>query len=337
LNAKLAGNLAILGGGSWGTALAIALAPRFQSIRLWVYERDLVASITGTRENSVYLPGFHLPSNVSVSPDFGPVLEDAGIVLSVVPSHVVRGVFRAIVPHLRQDMLFVSATKGLENGTLDRMTDVIREVTAPAFVPRTVVLSGPTFAREVAAGKPTAMVAASTDEEASRLVRERFSGPALRVYSGSDPVGVEIGGAVKNVIAIGAGLCSGLDLGHNALAALITRGLAEITRLAMAMGARAATLSGLAGLGDLVLTCTGDLSRNRQVGLKLAEGISLGDILGSGPMIAEGVKTTAATVDLAARYSVEMPIAQQMHAMLNLGRSPRDAVRELMERSLKME
>ena len=329
--------LAIIGGGSWGTALAIVLAPRFESVGLWVYERDLAAQIQNDRENPVYLPGSRLPSNVTASADAEPVLQDAEFVISVVPSHVVRSVFGAILPYLRKDMLFVSATKGLENGTLYRMTDVIREATADAFIPRMVVLSGPTFAREVAVGKPTAAVAASTDEEASRLVRERFSGPGFRIYSGSDPLGVEIGGAVKNVVAIGAGLCVGLDLGHNALSALITRGLAEITRLAVRMGGKPATLSGLAGLGDLVLTCTGDLSRNRRVGLELAKGKGLREIVASGPMIAEGVKTTAATVELAARYSVEMPIAQQMHAMLNLGRSPREAVRELMERSLKME
>jgi glycerol-3-phosphate dehydrogenase (NAD(P)+) len=246
-------------------------------------------------------------------------------------------VFQNLLPYLRPDILIVSATKGLENGTLYRMTDVIREVTGDAFHPRVAVLSGPTFAREVAAGKPAAVVAASHDEETSREVRERFSGPTFRVYSGSDPVGVEIGGAVKNVVAIGAGLCDGLELGHNALAALITRGLAEITRLAVAMGGKPATLSGLAGLGDLVLTCTGELSRNRTVGMELAEGKGISEIVGSRRMVAEGVKTTAATVELASRYSVEMPIAQQMHAMLNLGRSPRDALRELMERSLKME
>ena len=329
--------LAIIGAGSWGTALAIVLAPRFESVRLWVYERDLCEQLQRDRENTVYLPGFRLPANVMASSDVQDVLEDAGIVLSVVPSHVVRPVFHTILPYLREEMLFVSATKGLENGTLDRMTGVIREAASPAFVPRVAVLSGPTFAREVAAGKPTAVVAASTDEETSRHVRESFSGPTFRVYSGTDPVGVEIGGAVKNVIAIGAGLCAGLELGHNALAALITRGLAEMTRLAVAMGAKPSTLSGLAGLGDLVLTCTGELSRNRTVGMELAQGKGLSEIVDSRRMVAEGVKTTAATVALAARFSVEMPIAQQMHAMLNLGRSPADAIRELMERSLKAE
>jgi glycerol-3-phosphate dehydrogenase (NAD(P)+) len=337
MNADKTNRLAIIGGGSWGTALAITLAPRFDSVRMWVYERELAEQMQRERENPVYLPGFQLPANVTAMEDVEGVLQDAGIVLSVVPSHVVRSVFQTILPYLQREMVIVSATKGLENGTLDRMTDVIREVTTEAQHPRLVVLSGPTFAREVAAGKPTAVVAASTDEDASRLVRERFSGPSLRVYSGTDPIGVEIGGAVKNVVAIGAGVCSGLNLGHNALAALITRGLAEITRLAIAMGGKPATLSGLAGLGDLVLTCTGELSRNRQVGLELAEGKRLGEIVGSRPMIAEGVKTTAATVALAERYAVEMPIAHQMHAMLNLGRSPAHAVRELMERSLKTE
>ena len=329
--------IAILGGGSWGTALAIVLAPRFDSVRLWMYERDLAGHVQRERENPVYLPGFKIPSNVSVCAEFEPVLEDAGKVLSVVPSHVVRSIFSAIRRYLKEEMLFVTATKGFESGTLYRMTDVIREVISDGFDPRMVVLSGPTFAREVASGRPTAVVAASTDEEASRFVREQFSGPTLRVYSSEDPVGVEVGGAVKNVVAIGAGVCSGLNLGHNALAALITRGLAEITRLAVAMGGKAATLAGLAGLGDLVLTCTGELSRNRRVGLELAEGKRIAEIVGSRPMIAEGVKTTAVTVELAARCQVEMPIAQQMHAMLNLGRSPADVVRELMERSLKTE
>jgi glycerol-3-phosphate dehydrogenase (NAD(P)+) len=317
--------------------LALVLAPRFASVGLWVFERDLAVHMDRTRENPVYLPDFRLPSNVLVSSDLEPVLREAEIVISVVPSHVVRAVLQAALPYLRPGMLFVSATKGLENGTLDRMTDVIREVVSPCFVPRVVVLSGPTFAREVAAGKPAAVVAASTDEEASRTVRETFSGPTLRVYSGTDPAGVEVGGAVKNVIAIGAGVCDGLQLGHNALAALITRGLAEITRLAIALGGKPSTLSGLAGLGDLVLTCTGELSRNRNVGLELAKGRTLPQILASQPMIPEGVKTCRATVELASRYSVEMPIAQQMHAMLNLGRPPAEAVRELMERSLKME
>jgi glycerol-3-phosphate dehydrogenase (NAD(P)+) len=234
-------------------------------------------------------------------------------------------------------MHLVSATKGLETGTLLRVSDVIRKVLEPHFAPRIAVISGPTFAREVARGDPTALVVASTDRELAETVQAAFAGPTFRLYTSSDPVGVEIGGAVKNVVAIGAGVCHGLGLGHNAVAALITRGLAEITRLAMAMGGQPKTLSGLAGLGDLVLTCTGDLSRNRHVGLELANGRKLPEIIDSMKMVAEGIKTTAATVDLARRHLVEMPIAQQMHAMLELGRPPKEAIRQLMERSLKGE
>ncbi len=234
-------------------------------------------------------------------------------------------------------MQLVSATKGLETGTLLRVSEVIRQVLEPHFAPRVAVLSGPTFAREVARGDPTALVVASTDHELAETVQTVFSGPTFRLYTSSDPVGVEIGGAVKNVVAIGAGVCHGLGLGQNAIAALITRGLAEISRLAMAMGGQPKTLAGLAGLGDLVLTCTGDLSRNRHVGLELAKGRKLEEIVESMKMVAEGIKTTSAAVDLARRHSVEMPIAQQMHAMLQLGRSPREAIRQLMERTLKEE
>jgi glycerol-3-phosphate dehydrogenase (NAD(P)+) len=216
-----------------------------------------------------------------------------------------------------------------------RVSEVIRDVLGSDFP--VAVLSGPTFAREVAAGSPTALVAASEDEALAAEVQLQFSGPTFRVYRSTDPVGVEIGGALKNVVAIGAGICDGLNLGHNAVAALITRGLAELTRLAVAAGGRPETLSGLAGLGDLVLTCTGDLSRNRQVGLKLASGLKLGEILSSSPTVAEGVKTTAVALDLAERYGVELPVARQMHTVLHLGRSPRDAVQELMSRTLRSE
>jgi glycerol-3-phosphate dehydrogenase (NAD(P)+) len=232
-------------------------------------------------------------------------------------------------------MRLVSATKGLEAGTLLRMSQVIRSVAGPDY--RIAVLSGPTFAVEVAKGSPTALVLASEDEPLVRELQSDFSGPTFRVYGSCDPAGVEIGGALKNVIAIGAGISDGLGLGHNARAALITRGLAELTRLAVALGARAETLSGLAGLGDLVLTCTGDLSRNRQVGLKLAAGLGLGQILSSTPMVAEGVKTTSVAMELAARHSVDLPIAAEMHAVLNMGRSPGEAIKRLMGRTLRSE
>jgi len=246
-------------------------------------------------------------------------------------------VYEQMAPHLSAAVPVVSATKGLETRSLLRVSEVIRRVLEPRFPPRIAVISGPTFAREVARADPTALVVASTEHELAAAVQSAFSGPTFRLYTSNDPVGVEIGGAVKNVVAIGAGVCHGLGLGHNAIAALITRGLAEISRLALAMGAQPKTLAGLAGLGDLVLTCTGDLSRNRHVGLELANGRKLDEIVASMRMVAEGIKTTQATVDLAQRYSVEMPIAQQMHAMLQLGRPPREAIRQLMERSLKGE
>jgi glycerol-3-phosphate dehydrogenase (NAD(P)+) len=329
--------LAIVGGGSWGTALAMVLAGRFDRIRLWVFEKDLAARIRDTRENHLYLPGFRLPGHVHVVHDLESAVAGAPILLSVTPSHVLRAVYGRMLPCLDPQMLFVSATKGLESGTLLRMSEVIHEVLSPRFSPRIAAISGPTFAREVAGGRPTALVVASTDPEAAQTIQAAFSGPTFRLYSSPDPVGVEIGGAVKNVVAIGAGVCHGLGLGHNALAALITRGLAEITRLATALGGRAPTLAGLAGLGDLVLTCTGDLSRNRMVGIELARGRKLAEIVGSMPMVAEGIKTTEAAAELARRHRVEMPISNEMLQMLNFGLAPQEAIRRLMERTLKGE
>ena len=328
-------NLAIIGGGSWGTALALVLAPRFPAVRLWVYETDLAERMRETRVNDVYLPGFPLPPHVAVTSDLAEALDSSDIVLSVVPSHLVRGMYARMAPLLRPSMLFVSATKGLETGSLLRMSELIRGAVGPDA--RVVVVSGPSFAKEVARCDPTALVAASEDDSAAAAVQAAFSGPTFRVYSSADPIGVEIGGAIKNVVAIGAGVLHGLGLGHNAMAALITRGLAEMTRLAIAMGGKQQTLAGLAGLGDLVLTCTGDLSRNRAVGVELAHGRRLDEITGSMRMVAEGVKTTNAAVDLAKRYSVEMPIAEQMYQVLHDGVSPKIAIQRLMERSLKGE
>lgn len=329
--------LAIIGGGGWGTALAVVLAPRFPRIRLWVYEKDLAARMRATRINDLYLPGFHLPANVAVETEFAAAVPGAAMLLSVMPSHLVRPLYHELLPYLAPSMVFVSATKGLENGTLLRASEVIRECVSPRFEPRVAVISGPTFAREVARGDPTALVVASTEPSLAVNVQAGFSGPNFRLYTSSDPAGVEIGGAVKNVVAIGAGVCHGLGLGSNTQAALITRGLAEMTRLAVAMGGRPQTLAGLAGLGDLVLTCTGELSRNRTVGLELARGRKLEEIVASMKMVAEGVKTTNATVDLARRHQVDMPISAQMFEMLNSGLPPQQAIRKLMERSLKGE
>ena len=329
--------LAVIGGGSWGTALAIVLAPRFERVRLWVFESDLAERMRTRRENDVYLPGFRLPDNVEPLDSPGAAVEAAEIVLSVTPSHHTRRIFEELSESAAPSMLFVSATKGLEGGTLERMTEVIAETLRPKFPPRVGALSGPTFAREVAGGEPAAIVIASHDADLARSVQLAFAGPTFRLYTNADPVGVELGAALKNVIAIAAGVCAGMGLGSNTTAALITRGLAEITRLAVAAGGQSRTLAGLAGLGDLVLTCNGVLSRNRTVGFRLGRGETLQEILASMNMVAEGVKTTFAAMELAARLEVEIPIARQMRAILQGDRSPREAVKELMERSLKEE
>jgi len=329
--------LAIVGAGSWGTALAIVLAPRFERVALWAHEADLVERMRSTRINDIFLPGVSLPANVEPTSDLGQSLENADVVVGVMPSRFARTLYRKMLPHLKPEMRFVSATKGLEQGTLLRMSEVAREVIGQKFAPRIAVLSGPTFAGEVARGEPTAVVIASQDLELAASIQRDFSGPTFRLYANDDPVGVEIAAALKNIIAIGAGICEGLGLGSNTLAALITRGLAEITRLAISLGGNPRTLAGLAGLGDLVLTCNGALSRNRSVGIELAKGRKLAEITGSMSMIAEGVETTAAAVDLARKLHVDMPITEQMGAIIGGRISPREAVRELMERALKPE
>ena len=329
--------LAIIGAGSWGTALSIVLEPRFEAIRLWTYEADLAARIEATRENDVYLRGLRVPQKVDVMTDLARALAGADIVLGVMPSRYARSLYSAMLPHLDPSMIFVSATKGLETGTLLRISEVIAQVVGQRFEPKVAVLSGPTFAREVARGEPAAVVIASADPDTASSVQAAFAGPTFRLYTNQDTIGVEVGAALKNVIAIAAGVCHGLGLGNNTLAALITRGLAEITRLAAAMGGQPRTLAGLAGLGDLVLTCSGDLSRNRMVGIELARGRRLADILGSMPMIAEGVETCDAAVALGQKFDVDLPIIHQMHAVLHLAKSPQPAVRDLMERSLKGE
>jgi glycerol-3-phosphate dehydrogenase (NAD(P)+) len=326
--------LVIIGAGSWGTALSIVLAPKFERVRLWVHEEDLAARMNTTRENDLYLQGFKLPQNVDILTDLGAAVDPASVVMGVMPSRHARGLYTKMLPHLEKSTILVSATKGIENGTLLRMSEVIAQVT---HMPRIAILSGPTFAREVASGEPAAVVVAASDLKVATEVQTAFSGPSLRLYTNHDPIGVEVGAALKNVIAIGAGVCKGLGLGNNTLAALITRGLAEISRLAVAMGGEPKTLAGLAGLGDLVLTCSGELSRNRQVGLELARGRTIEDVTGSMSMVAEGVETCAAAVGLGTKFGVDLPIIQQMHAVLHHGKSPREALRDLMERTLKGE
>ncbi len=327
-------NGAIIGAGSWGTALAIVLGPRFESIRLWAHEPELAAQIQASRENNVFLPGFRLPDNVEPTASLPHALAGAQIVIGVMPSRFARALYRRMKPEIGSGVSFVSATKGIEQGTLLRMSEVMRQELETDQI---AVLSGPSFAKEVAQGEPVAIVISSQRRALADSLQQTLSGPTLRLYANYDPVGVELGAALKNVMAIAAGVCVGLGLGSNAVAALITRGLAEITRLAVAMGGEAHTLAGLAGLGDLVLTCMGDLSRNRGVGIELARGRQLAEITGSMKMIAEGVETTGAAVQLARKFQVDMPITEQMALIIEGQRTPREAIRDLMERSLKQE
>jgi glycerol-3-phosphate dehydrogenase (NAD(P)+) len=329
--------LAVIGSGSWGTALAIALAPRFDRVTLWARRAELADEMARMRQNRRYLSGFALPSQVEPTASLADAVVGAHLVLTAIPSRYLRAECRALAPFLSPGMVFVSATKGIETGTLLRMSELIEDTLGLQFAPRVAVLSGPTFAKEIAAGEPAAVVIASADPELALRVQLAFSGPALRFYTSRDVVGVEIGAALKNVIAIGAGLCQGLGLGGNSVAALVTRGLAELTRLAVALGGEARTLAGLAGLGDLVLTSTGDLSRNRYVGLQLAQGRALADIVSGMDQIAEGVDTCKAAHELAQKTGVAMPISEAMYEILYLGKPVRQATRDLMERPLTNE
>jgi len=327
--------VAIIGAGAWGTGLAVVLGRKPQrQVALWALEKDVCESIQARHVNELFLPGQAIPSSVRATNDVAEALHEAEIVVSVMPSHHVRRMFQSMRRHLRPEMLFVSASKGLENDSLLRCSEVIAEVLSNNGVsPSIGALSGPTFAKEVARGDPTAITIASQDGQFAQHVQREFSDPCFRVYTNDDVVGVEMGGALKNVIAIAAGICDGLGLGHNSVAALITRGLAEITRLAVRCGGKAATMAGLAGMGDLVLTCTGGLSRNRTVGVELGRGRCLDDIIaGMHGMVAEGVLTTKAAVGLAHKFDVEMPITSEMHAILFEGKSPREAIRDLMTR-----
>jgi glycerol-3-phosphate dehydrogenase (NAD(P)+) len=328
-------DIAVLGAGSWGTALAIHLARIGHSVRLWGREADLVDEMRTSRVNSRFLPGFSLPDAVVPCSTFEEALAGVDLVLVVTPSHGTRGVMRLAAPAMHPSATIVSAVKGLELETLLRPSEVIaQELGHDRPV---VVLSGPSFAREVAAELPTAVCAASSNRIAAEAVQAEFRGRGFRIYTTDDTVGVEIGAALKNVIAIAAGVVEGLGLGSNAMAGLVTRGLVEIGRLAHALGGRRETLAGLSGLGDLVLTCTGSLSRNRQFGIELGHGRSAADVLGSMTMVAEGVLTTDAALALGARHGVELPIAAQMSDVIAGRISPRVAVEALMLRPQRVE
>jgi len=329
--------VAVVGAGSWGTALSALLSKKGHDVCLWAFEPEVAEQITEGRENASYLAGIQLPENLRSTADLAKALEGAEVLVSVSPAQVVGSVMAEAAAHIEADTLIVSASKGIETTTLRRMDEVMSEVLDPAQIDGFTVLSGPSFALEVAEEIPTAVVAASGSEDAALAVQDLFQTDYFRVYTGSDVIGVELGGALKNVIALGAGVAAGLRCGHNTLAALVTRGLAEMRRLGVAMGAQASTFSGLAGMGDLFLTCTGTLSRNRTVGFRLGQGEALDTILGEMSAVAEGVATTRAVHDLAAQYGVEMPIAEEVFGILTLGTDPGQAVRNLMERDPKPE
>lgn len=331
------GAAAVIGGGSWGTALAAILAAKGRDVRLWVRDPDLAGEIERVRENGRYLPGVRLDGSLRATADIAEALTGAALVVSATPSHVVRGVMTAAAPHVAAEAIIVSASKGIEEGSLKRMTEVLGEVLGRSGEDRLAVLSGPSFAAEVVRGSPTAVTLAARDPDVAEAARAAFSSPRFRVYTSDDVVGVELGGSVKNVVAIATGIADGLEYGYNARAALITRGLAEISRLGMALGGQRLTFMGLAGLGDLVLTCTGELSRNRTVGLRLGRGESLTSILSEMRQVAEGVRSTRSVRDLASRIDVEMPIVEQVYEMLYHAKSPQVVVEELMTRESKPE
>lgn len=329
-------SIAVIGAGSWGTTLANLLAKKGGPVTLWAYEAEVAEAVETTHRNPTYLEGIDLDPGLRATNDLAEAVADAVVVVSVSPSQHVARILGDALPHLRDDVLLVSASKGIETATLRTMAEVIAD-SAPALAGRACYLSGPSFAREVALEQPTAVTVASASAAAAGRAQALFQTEYFRVYTTDDVRGVELGGALKNVIALAAGMVVGLGFGHNTMAALVTRGLAEITRLGVALGASPLTFAGLAGMGDLILTCTGGLSRNRRVGVALAEGRSLEAVLGEMKMVAEGVETTRAAHALAERTGVEMPILSEVHAVLFQGRHPREAVDNLMMREPKAE
>ncbi len=329
--------IAIIGAGNWGTALAVIAAQKGHCIRLWSRNAAVVNSINHSHVNSSYLANVPVPAGVVATMEGQEALDGAELVILAAPSHATHEILSSMANNLRPEMIFVSATKGIEIETGKRISQVLDDVVGEKFQPRFVCLSGPSFAKEVVEGHPTAIVAASSNAEDRHLVQSELSLENLRIYANDDVVGAELGGSVKNVMAIAAGMVAGLGFGSNSVAALITRGLAEMSRLALREGARMETMMGLAGLGDLVLTCTGGLSRNRYVGQELGKGRTLAEITSGMNEVAEGVKTTPAVRRVAARLSVEMPITDQVHAVLYEGKSARDAATELMARPLRDE
>jgi glycerol-3-phosphate dehydrogenase (NAD(P)+) len=329
--------IAVIGAGAWGTALGKVLADKGHPVRLWARHEAQVSALLRDGENTRYLPGVRLPPSLTPTGSLETALDGAAIVVLVVPSHALRDTVTAARPHLPPGAVLVNATKGIENDSLMIMGEVVAEVLGPGTDERFTVLSGPSFAREVAALVPTNIVVASRNADLAVQVQRVFATDWLRVYSSDDPIGVEVGGALKNVIAIAAGACDGLGFGHNTRAALVTRGLAEVVRIAIAKGGNVLSIAGLAGLGDLVLTCTGDLSRNRTVGFELGRGKKLAEVLSSLGHVAEGVKTAKSVHDLAQRLDVDLPICNEVYRVLYEGKSPQRAVEDVLTRPLKRE
>lgn len=329
--------IGVVGGGSWGTAIANLLAIKGYGVNLWVFEDEVIEQITARRENRTYLPGVALSGNISPSADMAQVAADKQMLVMVVPSHVMRETARQLAPFLSPETVIVSASKGIENDTQMTMTDVLAQELAQIPSRQLAVLSGPSFAKEVARRVPTAVAVAAREATVAAGLQQIFVTDYFRVYTNDDLVGTQLGGAVKNVIAIAAGIIDGLELGLNTRAALITRGLTELRRLGLEMGASARTFTGLAGIGDLLLTCTGTLSRNHSVGEKIGRGEKLGDILSRMDMVAEGVKTARSIYNLSRRLEVEMPICHEVYHVLYNGRPPREALARLMTRQLKQE
>ncbi len=330
--------ISVLGGGSWGTALAALLAGNGHEVALWVYEKPLVDIIRKTGENAWFLPGFSLPTDrMIITNDFEEALSGRCFIVSALPSHAVRSVFEQVLPHMNNGSIVISASKGIENDTLMRMSEIINALDSEDKIENVIALSGPSFAVETVAGHPTAVVAACKEISAAEAVQNVFSGERFRVYTNEDIIGVELCGALKNVMAIAAGICAGLTLGENTRAALITRGLAAISRLGFAMGAHPLTFSGLAGMGDLILTCSSPQSRNFTVGRQIGQGKPLPEILNSMKMVAEGVKTSISAHNLSRKMEIEMPICDQVYRILHESKSPVQGLNDLMNRSLKPE
>ncbi len=333
----MAASVGVIGAGAWGTALALLLADKGIDVTLWMFEKDLAEQTEKTRENRVYLPGFPLPPAVRVTASLEEAVRNRPFLVTVVPSHTVRAVSAQFAPFLAPGTVIINASKGIEIDTLKPVADVLKDTLPAQFHGRLCFLSGPSFAKEVARKMPTAVALACYDAATGKRVQQLMSTPYFRVYTNTDVIGVELGGSVKNVIAIAAGVLEGLGYGYNTMAALLTRGLAEMARLGISMGAAPATFSGLAGMGDLVLTCTGGLSRNRTLGVRLGKGEKLDDILRGTPTVAEGVRTTKATRELARKHGVEMPVVEEVYRILYEDKDARQALKDLMMRELKEE